>query len=160
MSPHTANLQDHQLSVMTTRNDKMENHHPSHSKSAAPSMSAWSNKPLSQKWLFAPSTAVKDLSHPLVLGIPLTNSGKQAWTKERKNSSLTHAAIQQFGSCVSLPYFQSPIPWRCIGTMHPPAPSMWTVKLLGSSHCATFSKPIVIWLQVAIQQAVMTQDYH
>lgn len=75
--------------VKTTRNDKTKNHHPSHSKPATPSVSAWAISPPSHKHnpFFhsrAPPIAVKDLSGPHILRIQLTKSGKQTQTKENK----------------------------------------------------------------------------
>lgn len=145
---------------MTTRKDKMENH-PPHSKSAAPSLPAWSNKgnPFLHRW--APFIAVKDLSGPLFGGIQLTNSGKQTQTKEKEKKKHTQH-MQPFGSLdplfscpISNPPFHEGILASCTYQPHQCGP----LKPLASSFHASFSKVILLWLQLALRQAAMTQGY-
>lgn len=148
---------------MTTRKDKMENHHPPHSKSAAPSLPAWSNK-MSSKMSSTDELPLLLLKTSQVLffgGIQLTNSGKQTQTKEKEKKKHTQH-MQPFGSLdplfscpISNPPFHEGILASCTHQPHQCGP----LKPLASSFHASFSKVILLWLQLALGQAAMTQGY-
>lgn len=141
----------------------MENHHPPHSKSAAPSLPAWSNK-MSSKMSSTDELPLLLLKTSQVLffgGIQLTNSGKQTQTKEKEKKKHTQH-MQPFGSLdplfscpISNPPFHEGILASCTHQPH----QCGLFKPLGSSFHASFSKVILLWLQLALGQAAMTQGY-
>lgn len=146
------------LPVVTTRNDKMENHHPSHSKSAAPGTPAWSNKPSLTK-----VTSIDCCSRPprsSWFGNPVYKFRQTCLNKKKKKIQDQH--MQLFTSLVHVfhrPVFNPPFHEGALAPCTRQPHQRGPLKPLGSSQHATFSKPMGIWLQVAIEQAVMAQGY-
>lgn len=143
------------LPVMTTRKDTIENHHPPHSKSAAPSLSAWCNKgnPFLHRWSLFKTSQVFFSG-----GTQLTNSGPNKREREKsKPKTCSHLAVWTlvFSRVIFNPPFQQGTLASCTQQSHQCEP----LKAPGSSSHASFSKVTLLWLEVALGQAVMTQGY-